>query len=215
MSAEAKNNSNDSNDSGKSPDPAEDMVSLVANASNKSSKTQARKSSSDDDNGLMVLLVSGDGRNFELPLEAAKDSGMVREALNLNEDGEFENEEDHQQGVVKKKVDCIRVQSAILEKIVAFLKHNQTERMKDIPLQLPTRAVFEHVSKCFKLLQQRDFLPLVLLILTRCLYSRFLRAFCLLVCPARVVSAAGYWHESTRPFCPRFGCQLHEHCASL
>lgn len=144
MSAEAKNNSNNSNDSGKSPDPAEDatMVSLAADASN--------KSSSDDDNGLVVLLVSSDGRNFELSLEAAKDSGMVREALNLNEDGEFENEEDHQQGVVKKKVDCIRVQSVILEKIVAFLKHNQTERMKDIPLQLPTPAVFEEVSCCNK-----------------------------------------------------------------
>jgi hypothetical protein len=77
----------------------------------------------DDDDGIAVSLVSGDGRSFELLRKASKDSGLIREALNLNEVGELEYNADCNQ---QKKVDCIRGNDA-------SLKHKQSEHIRIFP----------------------------------------------------------------------------------
>jgi hypothetical protein len=81
MSAEANA---DNDDSDKIPESSKITMVSLANASSKSSEDD---DDDDDDEKIgstvMVSLVSGDGQKFELPQLAAKDSGMVREALNL------------------------------------------------------------------------------------------------------------------------------------
>jgi hypothetical protein len=113
---------------------------------------------------IMVKLVSGDNQTFELPLSAAKHSRLVRDALNINEQGEIEHEEDDNDnedeenpeedaggdraGRGLKPVDCLRVEGNCLEKVVEFLKHYEAEAMNEIPVPLPANT-FEEVRGCF------------------------------------------------------------------
>jgi len=66
---------------------------------------------------------NGDVRSFELPFKAAKLSEFVKDAV-----GECEEE--------SAEVDVPRVKGECLEKVVAFLKHYDEEKMKDIPTPL-------------------------------------------------------------------------------
>ena len=75
----------------------------------------------------MVTLVSRDDQKFELPLNAARLSEMVNNALNLDA-GEDDNEDED-----LRPVEILRVTAECLEKVVDFLKHYNEDKMTDIP----------------------------------------------------------------------------------
>lgn len=79
----------------------------------------------------MVTLVSLDDHKFTLPVDAAKESEMVSNALGLGDDDDDDNADEI------PIVHVTKVESKCLEYIVKFLNHNLEEKMNDIPVPLP------------------------------------------------------------------------------
>jgi hypothetical protein len=98
----------------------------------------------------MVTLTSKEGTKFELSLEAALQSKMVRATLDMDDNDNHDHDEkdakpahngqdqvDHATGAgVDYHVDLPRVSTDTLAMVVEFLKHNEMEKMQAIPFPL-------------------------------------------------------------------------------
>ena len=118
----------------------------------------------------LVTLVSLDDHKFTLPVDAAKESEMVSNALGLGDDEEDDdddnekeddngnddddgdnknknkNNDNNNNNKETKSVDLLKVTSRCLEQVVEFLKHHYEEKMNEIPMPLPGNN-FDEVRK--------------------------------------------------------------------
>lgn len=78
--------------------------------------------SSAEDDKRTLHLVSVEGESIDVPLHAARLSGLVNEVVNEDQDAEEAQE-----------IALEGVKSAILLKIVEFLVHHATEPLCNIP----------------------------------------------------------------------------------
>lgn len=95
----------------------------------------------EDNNRSMVTLVAKDGQKFTLPLEAARKSELVANALGGGDNDDDGN--DDQDNNEEREVELVNVMGSCLEKVVEFLKHYNEEPMKEIPMPLPANSFNE------------------------------------------------------------------------
>ena len=120
----------------------------------------------------MVKLVSADGGEFELSLDAAMHSQLIRNTFNRGEDDEDDDDDDAlahsaatspdggsssrnnnnnnsgSEGLLllqQQPIELLRVGKRCLEKVVDFLKHYHDEPLHDIPTPLQG-STFEEVG---------------------------------------------------------------------
>jgi hypothetical protein len=122
-----------------------------------------------------VKIVARDGKEFFVSKEAAEKSGLIRDALDL---------EDDEPG---KVVDIPKVDGEAMAKVVEFLKHSVTEPMNDIPKPLQGNSLEEIVEQTwyldfitgmeealvFKVLSAANFMHIDKLIDLVCLWCTF------------------------------------------
>jgi hypothetical protein len=92
----------------------------------------------------MVILRSSEGREFTLPMTAAKLAELVNDSLP-------EDDDDDDCGATTaefKKVDLIRVSGDCLAKVVEFMQHYDEDPMKDIPTPLGGTSFDEVRTVC-------------------------------------------------------------------
>ena len=127
------------------PSQSVDQLPTKNSLSNPRKMTDQETTTTTSSSVPMVTLVSLDDAKFTLPVEAAKESEMVSNALGLGDDededeDDDEDEEDDGNKTSKKEVksvDLLKVTSRCLEQVVEFLKHYHEEKMNEIPMPLP------------------------------------------------------------------------------
>jgi hypothetical protein len=91
------------------------------------------------DDALVIRVRSADDIEFEIPIAAARLSGMIRDSL------PEDFEEDLNASVEQiEPIDLMRVGKNALEKVVEFLKHHAKEPFPEVPVPMQSQT-FEEV----------------------------------------------------------------------
>lgn len=95
-------------------------------------------------NNMSVTLISSDGPQFDLTVEAAKLSVMISNTLDLKgHDEDDDDDEDDSLPANMEPLQLNNIPGETLEKIVEYLKHYVDDPMPEIPQPLPYETFAE------------------------------------------------------------------------